>query len=883
MKRMMINATQAEELRVAIADGQKLLDLDIETPALEQKKANIYKAKITRVEHSLEACFVDYGTDRHGFLPFKEINPDSIPGDNNTALKERLKEGQQLIVQVEKEERGNKGAALSTYTSLAGRYMVLMPNNPNGGGVSRRISGSERDEIRTIMNSLETPESMGIIIRTAGVGRNLEELQWDLNYLVQLWTAITQASENISAPALIYQESNLIIRALRDYLRDDITEILIDDEQVYSKAVEFMQMVMPHNLRKLKHYSGETPLFTRFQIESQIESAFAREVHLPSGGSLVIDPTEALLSIDINSARSTKGADIEETAYKTNLEAADEIARQLRIRDLGGLIVIDFIDMNNRGNQRRVEERIRDAVSQDRARIQISRISRFGLLEMSRQRLRPSLGESSYHTCPRCTGIGRIRGIESLALSIMRLIEEEAIKENTGQIVAEAPAEVVNFLNNEKRDIISVIERRHSVPVMILVNSEMVTPRFEIKRVRHDDISSSPSYEQITQAKTDVVANHLTVQSSKAIAAKPIVSGLQPDQPAPLRRKTSESGGFLKKIFALFGSSESANDTPKKPNKKHPTRKKTTNRRQHKPTNNQQKHKHHNKKTTKKKTGKKKTAKKSVQQTGQNNNNQNAPSNNDAQLNGSKKATRKRGKRGGRKRRPNPQQDPISSNQNIAQGADKNGNQNQANNTGVNSTTNQQSAQTQQPSNAQQPTMNAGAKPVPKEKPPIAKPKSQVNVAAATIKNTNKSTTETAAAAPKTTAPKPKPEVKPTSVADTPNVNSAKAIFKPAEANKPVNTATTTETVAPKKQPSPQPQGASNSKPNVKVQPKTDTKPKTKVGNETDKKPAVPEPDAKKAQPEVKKTPSTVKQAPYKMPEVKAEQNGVKGLYTLKD
>ncbi len=557
MKRMMINATQSEELRVAIADGQKLLDLDIETPAHEQKKANIYKAKITRVERSLEACFVDYGVPRHGFLPFKEINPDALnlpAGEKKSGnIKDLLKEGHEVIVQVEKEERGTKGAALSTYISLAGRYSVLMPNNPGGGGVSRRISGAERNELRDLIDQLKLPETMGLIIRTAGMGREAEELQWDIDYLVQLWEAIKKAADEHKAPLLIYQESNLFIRALRDYLRDDITEILVDDQNVYNKAVEFMQMVMPHNLRKLKHYDGETPLFTRFQIESQIETAFAREVNLPSGGAVVIDRTEALLSIDINSARATKGADIEETALQTNLEAADEIARQLKIRDLGGLVVIDFIDMSKRSAQRKVEERLNEALKSDRARIQTGRISRFGLLEMSRQRMRPSLGDSSYQTCPRCQGSGSIRSIESLALSILRLLEEEALKDNTGQIQVQAPVTVANFMLNEKRQAIQIIEQRHDVSVLLLSNPGMETPQFEIQRLRAGEVEDTPSYEQVKP-----VAPELTSQSSNQTTInrpKAVVDRIQPAAPAPVR-KTAKSG-WLQSLFAFFASDSS--------------------------------------------------------------------------------------------------------------------------------------------------------------------------------------------------------------------------------------------------------------------------------------------------------------------------------------
>src|SRR5512146_2306057 len=486
---MLINATQREELRVASVDGQSLYDLDIETPAKEQKKANIYKGRITRVEPSLEACFVDYGAERHGFLPLKEISRDYFTqgvDHNRATIRELLKEGQQLLVQVEKEERGNKGAALTTFVSLAGRYLVLMPNNPRAGGVSRRIEGDDRANLKEVLDQLKMPDEMGLIIRTAGMGRDAEELQWDLDYLLQLWKAIEDAGATRPAPFLIYQESKLIIRALRDYLRNDIGEVLIDREDLHDDAREFMQQVMPQNLRKLKLYKDTVPLFSRFQIETQIENAFDRSVRLPSGGSIVIDQTEALTSVDINSSKATKGADIEETAFNTNCEAAVEIARQLRLRDAGGLIVIDFIDM--------------DSPRHERARVQIGRISRFGLLEMSRQRLRPSLGESSQTVCPRCEGHGRIRSVESLSLSVLRLVEEQAMKEKTGQVLVQVPAMVANFLLNEKRKSIVEIEQRHEVPVIIVADEQLATPRFEIQRVRGAEISdeSRPSYERIT-------------------------------------------------------------------------------------------------------------------------------------------------------------------------------------------------------------------------------------------------------------------------------------------------------------------------------------------------------------------------------------------------
>jgi ribonuclease E len=585
---MLINATQAEELRVAIADGQHLFDLDIEVPSQEQKVANIYKGRITRVEPSLEACFVDYGSERHGFLPLKEIARSYFrtggEGDSRVSIRDAVKEGQELIIQVNKDERGNKGAALTTYISLAGRYMVLMPTNPRAGGVSRRIDGEERQQIRDVLKALAVPDGMGLIVRTAGVGRDQEELQWDLDYLLQLWTAINKAGEERKAPFLIYQESNLIIRALRDYLRNDIGEILIDSEAVFNDAREFIQQVMPHNIRKLKLYKDPVPLFSRYQIESQIESAFARSVNLPSGGSLVIDHTEAMLSIDINSARATKGSDIEETAYKTNLEAAEEVGRQLRLRDLGGLIVIDFIDMTDRRHQRDVEERLRNSLQIDKARVQTSRISRFGLLEMSRQRLRPSLGDSSQETCPRCDGHGHIRSIESLALSILRLLEEEAMKEFTGQIITYAPTEVANFILNEKREALTSIESRHKVPVFVVANEQLERPRFEIRRVRKSDVNDDASYQMVQAEESEMVAN----DQSQAIGTAPppptpAVTRVLPAQPAPDRPEKTDKG-LLGRLFAtLFSSDEKKKDTKKKATHKKQASKgqsKTTARRQ---------------------------------------------------------------------------------------------------------------------------------------------------------------------------------------------------------------------------------------------------------------------------------------------------------------
>lgn len=563
MKRMLVNATQPEELRVAMVDGQKLYDLDIEVPSREQKKANIYKGKISRVEPSLEACFVDYGSERHGFLPLKEISRVYFkPGADLSGrlnIRDLLQEGQELVVQVDKEERGNKGAALTTFISLAGRFLVLMPNNPRAGGVSRRVEGDDRDELREALAALRLPDGMGIIIRTAGVGRSGEELQWDLDYLLQIWEAIEKATQGRSAPFLIYQESNVIIRALRDYLRTDIGEILVDDAKTYEEAKHFMEQVMPQGLGKLKHYEDRIPLFTRFQIESQIEAAFGREVRLPSGGAVVIDHTEALVAIDVNSSRATKGGDIEETALRTNLEAADEIARQLRLRDLGGLIVIDFIDMGPQKNQRDVEDRLRDALKMDRARVQVGKLSRFGLLEMSRQRLRPSLGESTQVVCPRCNGEGHIRGVESLSLSVLRLIEEETMKERTSRVVAQLPVNVATFLLNEKRHIIAEVEKRCGVSVVLVPNPHLDSPRYEIQRQRNDEAppagAATSSYKLVTEPPAPQVPG---VEAKHELPAEPAVKSIVPATPAPLSRvDAGPQPGILVRIWrTLFGRGE---------------------------------------------------------------------------------------------------------------------------------------------------------------------------------------------------------------------------------------------------------------------------------------------------------------------------------------
>ena len=538
MKRMLVNATQEEELRVALVDGQRIYDLDIEIPSKEQKKSNVYKGRITRVEPSLEACFVDYGADRHGFLPLKEVSKEffkngGAPSSRN--IRELLDEGQELLVQVEKEERGNKGAALTTFISLAGRFLVLMPNNARAGGVSRRIEGEDREQLREALDQVQIPDGMGAIVRTAGVGRSAEELQWDVDNLKEVWNAVSQAAEGRPAPFLIYQESKAIIRALRDYLADDIGEILVDNQEVFNEAQQYMQRFMPASLRKLKLYEDPVPLFTRFQIENQIESAHSHKVNLPSGGSIVIDPTEALVSIDLNSARATRGGDIETTALNTNLEAADEIARQLRLRDLGGLIVIDFIDMESQKNQRAVEDRLRDAVKQDRARIQIGRISRFGLLELSRQRLRPSIGEAAHINCPRCNGMGTIRGVESLALALLRLIGEEARKDRTVKVIAQLPVEVATYLMNEKREWLNNIEAKSSAQVVLVPNKYMDTPAYDIRRVR-DDEAGLPENSGVSHQIP--VAPVVAVQESAAVAreaapAPAVVAASLPTIPAP--------------------------------------------------------------------------------------------------------------------------------------------------------------------------------------------------------------------------------------------------------------------------------------------------------------------------------------------------------------
>ena len=579
MKRMLFNATQQEELRVAIVDGQKLIDIDIEAAGREQRKGNIYKGVITRIEPSLEACFVNYGEERHGFLPFKEVARAYFKEGidvRNASIKDALREGQEIIVQVEKEERGQKGAALTSFISLAGRYLVLMPNNPRGGGVSRRIEGEDRQELREAMAQLEVPEGMSIIARTAGIGRDATELQWDLSYLLQLWKAIDEAAKGNSAPLLIYLESSLVIRAIRDYFQPDIGEILIDTDDIYEQAAAFMSVVMPDNLPRVKRYHDDVPLFSRFQIEHQIETAYSRTVPLPSGGAIVIDHTEALVSVDVNSARATRGSDIEETATRTNLEAADEIARQARLRDLGGLIVIDFIDMESSKAQKDVENRLRDALRHDRARVQMGKISKFGLMEMSRQRLRPALSEGSHVTCPRCNGTGHIRDAESSALQVLRIIQEEAMKENTAAIHTQVPVEVAAFLLNEKRAEVIKIETRFKVNVLLVPNKHLETPHYKLERLRHDDPrldDQKASYVMAEEAARELETDTTVSRKDADIKVRPeaAVKGITPTQPAPIgqprpartEKTTSESsGGFFGFIKKLFSSSPAVEDKP---------------------------------------------------------------------------------------------------------------------------------------------------------------------------------------------------------------------------------------------------------------------------------------------------------------------------------
>lgn len=922
MKRMLINATQPEELRVAIVDGQKLYNLDIETAGREQKKANIYKGKITRVEPSLEAAFVDYGSDRHGFLPLKEISRHYFTGSakesgGRVQIKDAVKEGQELIVQIEKEERGNKGAALTTFISLAGRYLVLMPNNPRAGGISRRIEGQERNELRDAMSGLEIPDGSGLIVRTAGIGKSQEDLQWDLDYLLQLWEAIETSAKEKPAPFLIYQESNVIIRSIRDHLRADIGEIVIDHPEVYAEAQEFIEQVMPHNARKLRHYTDEVPLFSRYQIESQIESAFQREVRLPSGGAIVIDHTEALTSIDINSARSTKGADIEETALNTNLEAADEIARQLRMRDMGGLFVIDFIDMTPTRNQREVENRLKEAMKQDRARVQLGRISRFGLLELSRQRLRPSLGESMLHVCPRCDGHGFIRGVESLALSVLRIIEEHAMKENTLRITAQLPVDVATYLLNEKREAIHDIEQRQDVSVVLIPNIHLETPHYEIERIRAQDVPEGE--EETSSYKMMVEPEDKTPDFAKPKETKseePTVKRFVPSSPAPTPQqreappaeKPREKGFFSKLWKAIIGddSTDAASGTAKtepakqaegkreepknrdrrsrnsqdenrrsngtrsgKPKQKPPAKKKSEESRQQRPAQ----------RKNDKRSGDKETASTQQKSPAAAAGEENRP-NEQATSGEEPKRSSRRGRRGGRRRRKtagaesennanvnNSTADsaksgpvgekPQSGQESVEQAKDKEKSRSDS------------SRRTRKPKAARQ----AGDTNAPETERPVAD-KAAAHPAAADSKTTaTPAVTEGAAAGGKDTGDKPATAAQPASATEAPSTPPKSRVQAPAAVQAPDSpSATKGETTkqASKPERPPEPKGAAGSDPRVSAkpesraaanpEPKSETKPVEKAESRPEesakgdsKKPAAPK--------QVETKPSAVKAA----------------------
>jgi len=792
---MLVNATQQEELRVAMVDGQRLYDLDLETSAREQKKSNIYKAKITRIEPSLEACFVDYGSQRHGFLPLKEISrsyfkKDVKAGGGRVNIKDVLDEGQELVIQVEKEERGNKGAALTTFISLAGRYLVLMPNNPRAGGVSRRIEGEDRNSIREAMAALDIKDGMGLIVRTAGVGRNHEELQWDLDYLVTLWDAIEKASSERASPFLIYQESNVIIRALRDYLRKDINEILIDNEELFKNAQDFMKQVMPHNIQKLKLYQDSVPLFTRYQIESQIETAFNREVRLPAGGSIVIDHTEALVSIDINSAKATKGGDIEETALNTNLEAADEIARQLRLRDLGGLVVIDFIDMYQSKNQRSVENRLRDALKVDRARVQIGRISRFGLLEMSRQRLSASLGEASQIVCPRCNGQGTIRGVESLSLSILRILEEESIKDKTSKVVAQLPVRVATFLLNEKRKMVSEIEDRNKIDLILIPNNTLETPHYEVTRIRTDDDSADDvSHKLASNLEKEEPIAQQSIQPQVA-SEEAAVQALTPSAPAPVvTKQESSSPGFIKSLWgSIFGAKKVVKEEPKKQRNNQQRRNQQGNRNRNQQRSQQNRNRNRNNPNQRRDQSTKEQQSK-TQDPNKAQSDQNQPSKqNQGQANTEQKQNRnegtkgnRRGRRGGRNRNRRPDQN-------------KNADQNSANNssnTPDNNSTSQQQAKPVANDNANK---QASASPASVQKPGLVKNTETEKNQSTTVAQAPTNTT-TEAATPVTPKPQSAPagntEPKVTTTTQQPNANTAQAVAgathssSPAQVNKP--------------------------------------------------------------------------------------------------
>lgn len=840
MKRMLINATQAEELRMAMVDGQRLYDLNIEGPASERKKANIYKGKITRIEPSLEAAFIDYGAERHGFLPLKEISPEYFvkPVESGKPnIKDVLKEGQDIVVQIDKEERGNKGAALTTYVSLAGRFIVLKPNKSRSGGVSRRILGEDRDLARQSLNEVKIPDNMSVILRTAGIERTAEELAWDLENLLNVWQAILDSVLRRSSPFLIYRESNSVIRALRDYLTNEIGEILIDDEATFKEALEFVEQVMPHNARKLKYYTDPVPLFTRFQIETQIESAFAHQVNLPSGGSIVIDHTEALVAIDVNSARATKGGDIEATALNTNLEAAEEVARQLRIRDLGGLVVIDFIDMGPSKNQREVENRLRESVRQDRARVQIGKITRFGLLEMSRQRLRPSIGESAYHTCPRCTGFGTIRSVESLALAILRIIGEEARKERTAKVIAQLPVEVATYLLNEKRDWVQGLETSNDTHVVLVANAALETPHYDIRRVRDDQTelpeNAGASYKL---AESEPVADVPPSMEERKVAEQAAVGVINPSTPAPVR-PVEKSGGFWAWLTALFSGGDGDDKKKKKSSGKKRSAKSgarrgrgSQDRGRGRSDAQEGKNQRGKKKSSKKKTGGKKTRKQSAEQNRDDTQKANNPRTDDASSSEAggdeqKRPSRNRRSRGGRRRRRSSadrpqdgQEQTSNANEAKANGAEAN----PATSTADKPASDKPPAQRKR--RASRPRKSAADEPkqdnAPKDSSPSDKSNGQQKPADAGPPRARTDAERAAEAAPKPaqktdTRSSETPEAKP---APKPDAKPATEP-KPAAAPKPTTEASQRPVPAAKPEPKAEPKPAADAKPQARLLP----------------------------------------------------------------
>jgi ribonuclease E len=846
---MLINATQQEELRMAMVDGQRLYDLNIEAPASERKKANIYKGKITRIEPSLEAAFIDYGAERHGFLPLKEISSEYFVKENKSggkpSIKDVLKEGQDIVVQVDKEERGNKGAALTTFVSLAGRFIVLKPNKDRSGGVSRRITGDDRDLARKSLNEIVVPDGMSVILRTAGIERTAEELAWDLENLLTVWTAILNVVLERPSPFLIYRESDSVVRALRDYLTNEIGEILIDDEATYKDAHEFVEQVMPHNLKKLKHYVDPVPLFTRFQIETQIESAFAHAVTLPSGGSIVIDHTEAMVSIDINSARATKGGDIEATALNTNLEAAEEIARQLRIRDLGGLVVIDFIDMGPQKNQRDVENRLREAVRQDRARVQIGKISRFGLLEMSRQRLRPSIGESAHQTCPRCSGFGTIRSVESLALAILRIIGEEARKERTSKVIAQLPVEVATYLLNEKRDWVQSLESRNEMQVVLVANSALETPHYEVRRVRDDQMelaeNAGVSYELAhTSAEPETPQ---AILERKAIE-QPVVGTMKPTTAAPKREQAqAPSKGFWATLIGFFGGDgkeekperqrkkstggsrtrrpqqsrrRGGSDSRTAPDKRGPQRKKTTKKTAKKTSKKTATRKTTSrKKPSKKAPAKKQTAKDDQRQTAETQTQADAP---DESRNDPNRSSRNRRSRGGRRRRRTAEKpDQVAENQQAT--SDSAAQQQQAQKPAAQAKTDTPPQKTQSEKPAEKTakqakpavveTKPADRSPTPqKTKPEAGPPRARTDEERArdAAKSADKASHKKAAPEePAQSAPQPKPDVKSAGDGNGASAQQPARRLLPWEAQPAADVKPPPKTAAPKPAPNPAP------------------------------------------------------------------------------